>query len=99
MKGDCIKITIPFSYFYMRSYFPESKRWGSIIHIALDEEYTFKKEQVTVGKPICGVLEYAETTALKEWEPGRKKKVRVCQNCFKKLMVENTLHIEAADSI
>lgn len=95
MKGDYIKVTIPFDYTYLRSYFPESKRWGDKTHIVLAEEYQFKKEQVTVGNPICGVLEYVDpkNTALKPWEPG-KKKTRICQNCIIKLMLENKLHIE-----
>ncbi|MCI5208307.1 MAG: hypothetical protein D3910_05835 [Candidatus Electrothrix sp. ATG2] len=97
MKGDFFRITIPFSYSYLRSYFPDSKRWGDKIHIVLGEEYQFKKEQVTVGKPICGVLEYVDpnNTALKPWVPGRKKSVRVCRNCVNKLLLENKLHIES----
>lgn len=97
MRNDFIKIIIPFSYSLLRSYFPNSKRWGDIVHIALDEEYQFKGAQVSVGNPICGLLdsERIENTALKEWLPGRKRHVKVCQNCLYKLMAENRLHIES----
>ncbi|MGD9947775.1 MAG: hypothetical protein AB7U29_04775 [Desulfobulbus sp.] len=96
-KGDYAIIAIPFTYFLLRSFYPDSERWAERIHIALNEEYHFKGEQVSVGNPICGCKEYARTenTALRRWFPGRKKKVRVCQNCIMKLLIENTLHIES----
>jgi hypothetical protein len=97
--GDFVKIIIPFKYIFLRSYFPNSKRWGDKIHIALDEDYIFTGEQVEKGHPICGRLEgeHIFTTALKPWTPGRKKSVKVCQNCLTKLMSENKLHIETIE--
>jgi hypothetical protein len=97
-KGDYMTISIPFSYFFLRSFYPESQRWAERVHIALNEEYHFKGEQqITIGNPICGCKEDRRnySTSLRRWFPGIKKKVRVCQNCVTKLLIENTLHIES----